>query len=87
MAAALMARMTVTPGRVLDSCDIGNVFEFGKAFLPSVGLRPMNWKYSFLPDFHGPWGLGFEGSRSSGVIASRSDSASVGEFSYPLFAP
>jgi len=73
VAAALMARMTVTPGRVFDSCDIGNVFEFivGKAFLPSVGFRPMNWKYSFLPDFHGPSWLVFEGSRSSGDIAPR----------------
>ena len=58
MAAALKARMTVRAERVLDSCDIGNVFEVGKAFLPSVGLRSTNWKYSFLPDFHGPWGSG-----------------------------
>jgi len=29
----------------------------------------MNWKYSFLPDFHGPSWLVFEGSRSSRDIA------------------
>ena len=83
MAAALMARMTVTPERVLDSCDIGNVGEFivGKAFLHSVDLGPLIWKYSFLPDFSRPAVLAFEGFRTSGVIALRLDQRELGSSS------